>query len=86
LIKKKCNKKECLSNIKEDKSLYCDPSFIPTIANQIKTDSIECIFYSISREKELSDLINKKNYYNFFINNHKNYFFFINAISLVRPL
>jgi hypothetical protein len=61
LIKTKCNKKECLSNIKEDKSLYCDPSFIPTIANQIKADSIECIFYSTDREKELSEIMIKKN-------------------------
>ena len=61
-VKKKCNRKECLSNtFSDDKSLHCDPSFIPSIAAEIKQDSTECKFYSTSREKEIADLMNRKN-------------------------
>jgi hypothetical protein len=58
--KVKCNLKECLSNTNEGKPLYCDPSFIPNIASEIKPDSTECVFYSTSHEKEVNDLMNKK--------------------------
>jgi hypothetical protein len=62
LVKKKCNMKSCLSNtFSEDKTLFCDPSFIPTIASEIKPDSVQCKFYSTDKEKEVHDLMNKKN-------------------------